>query len=254
MNAPLHQKLRGFTIVEVLIVIIVIAILGSVSVVTYTGIQKRADDSRVLATTQQASDALETYFVSSHDYPPNLAGVNYAGPSEVALVLYTNSPSIRVYPPGTLSSNQNAQLLLNSCNDQMPVTSGSTTYSTGCMFSGNNLHIKGQVASNVIMHGTEVTEAEFISDYNNKCSNATCVAARTTIIANFKAQGGSFPIYVPQGNVTMPVATVVATGNATEYCLESRSVMYTDIVYHKTQADADIVDGECPSNANLHYP
>lgn len=247
------RRIGGFSIVELLIVIVVIAILSAIGYVVYNGATKRSDDARVFVTAQQSTDALETYFVKNRDYPPNLAGVEYAGPSEVALVLYTNAPTIRKYLPGTLNSSQNAQLLLNACNDQMPVTSGGSTYSTGCKFSGQNFHIKGQAATNVVINGPEVTQAEFIADYQARCSNASCTAARNTIIANFIAQGGAFPITVPPGNVAMPEISTVPTDAATKYCIEARSVTYVDVVYHKTQTDTDVVKGECPDNPELKY-
>lgn len=42
----MNATTRGFTIVELLIVIVVIAILASISVAAYTGIQQRARDSQ----------------------------------------------------------------------------------------------------------------------------------------------------------------------------------------------------------------
>ncbi len=42
-----QKKPVGFTIVELLIVIVVIAILAAISVVAYTGIQNRANDAAV---------------------------------------------------------------------------------------------------------------------------------------------------------------------------------------------------------------
>lgn len=45
---PLHQKRKlGFTIVELLVVIVVIGILAAISVVAYNGIQNRANDTAV---------------------------------------------------------------------------------------------------------------------------------------------------------------------------------------------------------------
>jgi len=44
-----RQKKMGFTIVELLIVIVVIAILAAISVVAYNGIQQRARNTQILA-------------------------------------------------------------------------------------------------------------------------------------------------------------------------------------------------------------
>lgn len=249
----MRRHITGFTLIESVVVIAVIAILATIGVVMYNGAQKRADDARAFVTAQQATTALEAYFVKNKDYPPNLAGVNYAGPTEVALVLYTNAPTTRVYPPGVLSPEQNAQLLLNSCNNQMPTEEGGTVYNTGCKFAGNNVLVKGKAGSQVNLHGPTMTRDEFLANYAADCSMPVCLAARDAMLAAFEAQGGVFPLTVPKNNVTMPEATTVATDNATEYCLESRSVDYVDVAYHKTQADSDVVDGTCPDNPDLYY-
>lgn len=49
----------GFTIVELLIVIIVIAILAAITIVTYNGINKRASESAVAAGIRQVRKELE---------------------------------------------------------------------------------------------------------------------------------------------------------------------------------------------------
>ena len=45
MNPTIHTKQQGFTIVELLIVIVVIAILAAISVAAYNGVRERADNS-----------------------------------------------------------------------------------------------------------------------------------------------------------------------------------------------------------------
>lgn len=55
----LSTKYSGFTIVELLIVIVVIAILATISVVAYNGIQSRANDSRVTADLTSLKKAIQ---------------------------------------------------------------------------------------------------------------------------------------------------------------------------------------------------
>lgn len=68
-RAPAHTKLaRGFTIVELLIVIVVIAILAAISIVAYNGIQARANDSKMRAGVNQFEKALRLW-VQDHPWP-----------------------------------------------------------------------------------------------------------------------------------------------------------------------------------------
>jgi type II secretion system protein G len=60
---------RGFTIVELLIVIVVIAILASISVVAYSGVQQRARDTRRVSDMNTIVKALEMYKIQTGSYP-----------------------------------------------------------------------------------------------------------------------------------------------------------------------------------------
>lgn len=55
----LHKYQQGFTIVELLVVIVVIAILAAISVVAYTGIQNRAHDTAVQSDLSQIHKQLQ---------------------------------------------------------------------------------------------------------------------------------------------------------------------------------------------------
>lgn len=57
----MHKKLNGFTIVELLVVIVVIAILAAVSIVSYTGIQARANDTKMRSAAVQLEKAIQIW-------------------------------------------------------------------------------------------------------------------------------------------------------------------------------------------------
>jgi general secretion pathway protein G len=57
----MHKKQTGFTIVELLIVIVVIGILAAITVVAYNGIQGRANDTAIQSDLQNISKKLELY-------------------------------------------------------------------------------------------------------------------------------------------------------------------------------------------------
>lgn len=65
---------RGFTIVELLIVVVIIAILAAISTVAYTNIQKRAATSAILNEARQWRDIFEVHKATHGSYPMPTAG------------------------------------------------------------------------------------------------------------------------------------------------------------------------------------
>ncbi|MFZ1242789.1 MAG: prepilin-type N-terminal cleavage/methylation domain-containing protein, partial [Candidatus Saccharimonas sp.] len=71
-----HTNRRGFTIVELLIVIVVIAVLAAISIVSYNGIQERARKSEILSAADQMSKVVELYKIDNNSYPICSVGEN----------------------------------------------------------------------------------------------------------------------------------------------------------------------------------
>ena len=63
---------RGFTIVELLIVIVVIAVLAAISIVAYNGIQSRAQLSSAQSTTSTVAKKVELFKVDNGVYPNSI--------------------------------------------------------------------------------------------------------------------------------------------------------------------------------------
>lgn len=65
----MNKSRSGFTIVELLIVIVVIAILATVSIVAYNGIQQRARNSQRISDIKAIANAVELYYADNGSYP-----------------------------------------------------------------------------------------------------------------------------------------------------------------------------------------
>lgn len=78
---PINKKAYGFTIVELLIVIVVIAILAAISIVAYTGIQQKAKNSQVISVVETYQKAFSMYRTtkgtSTVPYPNQTSGLAY---------------------------------------------------------------------------------------------------------------------------------------------------------------------------------
>ncbi len=68
-----HQQKNGFTIVELLIVIVVIAILAAITIVAYNGIQNRSYDTTVQSDLRNFAKQLDLYNVENGAYPDSQA-------------------------------------------------------------------------------------------------------------------------------------------------------------------------------------
>lgn len=87
----MKRSTTGFTIVELLIVIVVIAILAAISVVAYTGIRDRASTSAIASEARVWRDLLAAYKAVNGSYPSPVASGNpltSGGPGAHALDMY----------------------------------------------------------------------------------------------------------------------------------------------------------------------
>ncbi len=79
-RASTFQSGGGFTIVELLIVIVVIAILAAITIVAYNGIQNRANDTAVQADLRNLGNKITEFIALNNSLPdPTVGGIGSLG-------------------------------------------------------------------------------------------------------------------------------------------------------------------------------
>ncbi len=101
---------QGFTIVELLIVIVVIAILAAISIVAFTGISQRANSSAMASQESQAKKKLEVYKVDNGAYPPDQATFNTLMGQKQGDKIYTTYSTTAPYSSYSLNTSSNGDV------------------------------------------------------------------------------------------------------------------------------------------------
>ena len=137
----LKRKQDGFTIVELLIVIVIIGILATLVIVTFTGIQQRARNTKRQTDINAIASHVEAYFANSAQYPTlanmndatfrstNLKGLDPAAlqdPKGTAQTLVA-TPAANAYAYAPTDDNG------NTCDD---VTTACTKYTLTATYEG----------------------------------------------------------------------------------------------------------------------
>jgi prepilin-type N-terminal cleavage/methylation domain-containing protein len=128
-------KQKGFTIVELLIVIVVIAILAAITIVAYNGIQDRANNTAVESDLANIAKKIETWKITnSGNYPTNaeLSDVGIRASKSAYLsntgrnnFYYCASTDLQQYAFGVVAKTNQGYFLTNG---NVTTQSGAATY------------------------------------------------------------------------------------------------------------------------------
>tara|TARA_B100000745_G_scaffold53689_2_gene31880 strand:+ start:868 stop:1275 length:408 start_codon:yes stop_codon:yes gene_type:complete len=81
------MKIRGFTIIELLIVMAIIGMLASVVLAVFSGMQTKSRDTRRMEDMQQLRNALGLYYIDNNRYPVVGSATNLTGSDSVSTAL-----------------------------------------------------------------------------------------------------------------------------------------------------------------------
>lgn len=129
---------RGFTIVEILIVIVVIAILAAITIVAYNGIQQRANNASIVAAAKNSLSVIDAYIAANDAYP--LTGS--------ACITSTSGCVVNTVAISANATFDTRLTTLGTLPRSIPMTGGNQT---GVLYSYNSGRTYNGVAQPVIL-------------------------------------------------------------------------------------------------------
>lgn len=262
MNYRPVQKQCGFTIVELLIVIVVIGILATIGAVSYNGINRRAASGSTMSDLRSAQQTMASQQAFTHAKPTAL-------PSDI----HSTDSVTLTFVAGTshysgLSAVQNGVLFYTICKQLIADPQYSTIHaksgggtnsvvmSCDDSISAGGLQITGWDTKNWAVPVTQSAIQSYIDSvpYDSWWIDRQSVVRGfySALISQFTASGGTWPITsfwdpwanqwsgVPKSDLPAP-----DSDGSDSYCIMAASVHFPDIIYHTVGSGGQIVSGAC---------
>lgn len=146
---------QGFTIVELLIVIVVIAILAAITIVAFNGIQQRARDSERKSELVSIQKALEMYYTDNGGYP-GCNGVMYIAGGTRTACSVSNANIVNALSPKYIATLP---------RDPVNVGANSYYYATGHQKTGPSSYNPNDTTNYILGAKLESTSAASYSGW-----------------------------------------------------------------------------------------
>lgn len=143
------QNEGGFTLIELMVVVLIIAILIAIAIPTFLGARKRAQDRAAQSNIRNVLTAEKTYYTDAQAYTA----------SETDIEAIEPAIQIQATDPPTLTGN-NVTVVLSS----------GTVYISAKSASGSCFYVKDDAAS----------ATQFTKDTDGTCSSSTTVTGWST--------------------------------------------------------------------------
>ena len=217
MNQSSKNKSRGFTVIEMIVVVITISILAAITIVGFNGAQKRARDSMVQAELANVQKQIQIFRGTSANFPtainacptPGATAICYTPPSGVTMNYYVNNTaSPAYYYINAKSGTSNFRL---GSEDPTPVA----TTGTKVVFAST----AEQTGANEFLRFADLAPAidtngliSYTISFDIKSANVATKNTATVYQQNGSAAKYAFSVSVPvTTNYTHQVITVTPT-------------------------------------------
>ena len=229
----------GFTIVELLVVIVVIGILAGLTMVTYRGFRERAVITTLKSDLTNAANAMEIARIEANGYPATLPPTAKASPSVTIEKIATSGAhysDLDVVQNGTLFELVCKDLITQGYGRSTNTAQNRDAYITSCnVHNSTQLEIRGWYSKDVTAPFSEATLIGFATDApagdsSHVDQQATIRSFYAKLRQQFKASGGSFDVTsfwdswaTPGNGIVKPVlpADDSAEYSKNHYCIQA---------------------------------
>jgi prepilin-type N-terminal cleavage/methylation domain-containing protein len=182
MGIVTKHRHTGFTIVELLIVIVVIGILAAIVFVAYNGIQNRAKAGAAQAAVTQATKRLAQFAVESgtDSYPTDQTAFNALNISSGASYQYTVNNSVNPRTFCVTATVQNISFYANNTSNLSPKEGGCQGHAQGTRVAVTNLSTNPRLAVNTNGYQTQTPANSTFARIANNGPNAEASYTVTT--------------------------------------------------------------------------